>query len=154
LSSEKSRREAVIFVGVQGSGKTSFYRQKFEDTHKRISLDALRTRPREKAMFEQCLLAKESFVVDNTNPLPSDRARYISPAHQAGFRVVAYFFETELRDAIRRNHQRAGKEKVPAAAIVATFRKLQRPSPAEGFDAIYTVKISPQGAFVVSESMT
>jgi predicted kinase len=152
-SAEQPQMEAVIFVGVQGSGKTSFYREKFADTHTRISLDVLKTRPREKAILADCLATKRSFVVDNTNPLPTDRARYIGPAREARFRVVAYLFETELRDAIKRNNQRSGKEKIPAGAIVATFRKLRPPSLQEGFNAIYKVTISPQGAFVVTDNM-
>jgi predicted kinase len=86
--------EAVIFVGIQGSGKSSFYRQQFFDTHVRISLDVLRTRHREQLLFAACLAAKQPFVVDNTNPLLRDRARYIEPARKAGFRVVAYFFDS------------------------------------------------------------
>jgi hypothetical protein len=66
--------------------------------------------------------------------------------------VVAYFFETSLRDAIRRNNQRAGKQKIPAPAIAGTLRKLQPPTLEEGFDAIYKVTISPEGVFLVNET--
>jgi predicted kinase len=142
--------EAVIFVGVQGSGKSTFYREKFFDTHVRINLDMLRTRQREQFLFTACLNAQQPFVVDNTNPLPRDRERYIGPARSAGFRVVAYFFDTPLKDAIRRNNQRAGKQKVPVAAIAATLRKLQPPTLAEGFNALFRVTLSPEGAFVVN----
>jgi predicted kinase len=135
------RMEAVIFVGAQGSGKTTFYKERFFETHVRISLDMLRTRRREHLLVEACLEAKQPFVIDNTNPLAADRARYISPARAAGFRVLAYFFETELRDAIRRNNQRSGEKKVPVAGVASTFRKLQRPAFAEGFDEIYAVTI-------------
>src|SRR5256885_4972695 len=127
--------EAVIFVGVQGSGKTSFYRQKFFDTHVSINLDMLRTRPREQLLFTACLAAKQPFVIDNTNPLPSDRARYIPACRENGFRVVAYFFDTSLPDALRRNNQRSGKQKIPVPAVAATHRKLQPPALEEGFDA-------------------
>jgi predicted kinase len=144
--------EAVIFVGVQGSGKSTFYRERLVDTHVRINLDMLRTRHREQLLLAACLTGKQPFVIDNTNPLPSDRARYIGPARDAGFRVVAYFFETSLRDAIRRNNERAGKQKVPVPAIAGTIRKLQAPTMEEGFDAIYNVTISPEGTFVVSEA--
>src|SRR5690348_16523083 len=99
--------EAVIFVGVQGSGKSTFYRERFFDTHVRINLDMLRTRHREQLLLAACLAAKQPFVIDNTNPLPADRARYIGAAREAGFRVIVYFFETSLQDAIRRNKQRA-----------------------------------------------
>jgi predicted kinase len=139
--------EAVIFVGVQGAGKTTFYRERFFDSHLRISLDMLRTRRRERLIFEACLAAQQSFVIDNTNPLPVDRARYVAPARAAGFRVIAYFFQVELRDAIRRNNQRLLKKKVPAAAIAGTFKKLQHPTLVEGFDEVHAVTIGPSGEF-------
>jgi predicted kinase len=142
--------EAVIFVGVQGSGKTTFYRERFSETHVRISLDMLRTRRREQLLLEACLHGKQSFVIDNTNPLPVDRARYVEPARAAGFQIAAYFFETSLQDAIRRNNQRSGKAKIPVAAVAGTFRKLQPPGATEGFDAIYVVTISEQGSFNVT----
>ena len=143
--------EAIIFVGVQGSGKTTFYRERFFDTHVRISLDMLRTRHREQLLFAACLAAQQSLVIDNTNPLPGDRARYIGPARNAGFRVVAYFFETSLADAIRRNKQRVGKHRIPMPAVAGTFRKMQAPAPAEGFDEVYTVTVTSEGAFIVNK---
>lgn len=146
--------EAVIFVGVQGSGKTTFYKERFGDTHVRISLDMLRTRRREQLLLDACLRAKQSFVIDNTNPLPSDRARYIGPARAADFQVAAYYFETSLQDAIRRNNQRVGKKKIPVAAVAGTFKKMQPPTLAEGFDALYVITISSEASFVVAEPRT
>ena len=143
--------EAVIFVGVQGSGKSTFYRERFFDTHVHISLDMLKTRHREQLLLAACLAAKQPFVIDNTNPFPSDRARYIGAAREAGFRVVAYFFDTTLRDAIQRNNQRSGKQKIPVPAIAGAFRKLQIPRSEEGFDDIYSVTVTPEGGFVVSK---
>lgn len=137
--------DALIFVGVQGSGKTSFYRERFFETHVRINLDMLRTRTREKLLLAACLEGQQSFVVDNTNPLPEDRARYVLPARAAGFRVVAYYFETSLEDAVRRNHLRSGKQKVPVPAVAATLRKLQPPSIAEGFSIVHTVTLGEAG---------
>lgn len=144
--------EAVIFVGVQGSGKSTFYRDRFFDTHVRINLDMLRTRHREQLLLAACLAGKQAFVLDNTNPLPSDRARYIGPAREAGFRVVAYFFETSLADAIRRNKERAGKQRIPVPAIAGTLRKLQPPTVEEGLDEVYKVTIPREGGFVVSKA--
>ena len=146
--------EAVIFVGVQGSGKTSFYRERFFESHVRISLDMLRTRQREQLLLVACLQGRQAFVIDNTNPLPSDRARYIAPARAAGFRVVVYFFETSLRDAIRRNNQRGGKKKVAVPGVAATFHKLQVPTQEENIDAVYVVRISQENRFVVTTEFT
>lgn len=142
--------EAVIFIGVQGSGKSTFYRQRFSDTHLRINLDMLRTRHREHLIFEACLAAKQPFVVDNTNPTPADRARYIAPARAAGFRVIAYWFVTPLGEALRRNNLRKAKQKIPAVAVAGTFKKIQPPSLDEGCDEIHTAELTPQDSFVVS----
>jgi predicted kinase len=144
--------EAVIFIGIQGSGKSSFFRERFFDSHVRINLDMLRTRRREELLVAACLEAGQSFVIDNTNPLPSDRARYVERARAKGFRTVAYFFESSLREAMQRNNLRAGKQKVPAPAVAAAFKKLVPPSVDEGFDEIYTVKLIADGGFVVAKN--
>ncbi|HEY6467451.1 MAG TPA: AAA family ATPase [Candidatus Acidoferrales bacterium] len=146
--------ETVIFVGVQGSGKTTFYQERFADTHVRISLDVLRTRRREQLLFEACLQGRQPFVIDNTNPLALDRAKYVESARAAGFHVAAYYFETSLRDAIRRNNRRTGKKKIPVPGVAGTFGKIQRPTLAERFDALYVVTISPEGSFVVTTEST
>jgi predicted kinase len=112
----------------------------------------LRTRRREQLLFAACLDAKQSFVIDNTNPSPEDRSRYIQPARLAGFRVAAYFFDTTLPAALHRNKQRPGKQNIPLPGIHRTFSKLQPPLLSEGFDAVYTVGISTNNDFVVSNS--
>lgn len=69
--------EMILFIGGQAAGKSTFYQQHFRDTHVRINLDMLRTRHREAILLEACLRMKQPFVVDNTNPTPEDRQRYI-----------------------------------------------------------------------------
>lgn len=142
--------EAILFIGIQGAGKSTFCKERFFDTHVRINLDMLRTRRREEILLNACLQSGQPLVVDNTNPLPADRSRYLGPARAAGFRTMAYFFNTALRDAMRRNNLRPGKQKIPAPAVAATFKKLVPPTAAEGFDEIYTVELTPDRGFVVS----
>jgi predicted kinase len=144
--------EAIIFIGVQGAGKSTFFRERFFDRHVRINLDMLRTRSREEALMKACLQSGQSFVVDNTNPLPEDRQRYLEPARAAGFRTSAYFFPVSLRDAMQRNNLRTGKKKVPAPAVGATFKKIVPPSVEEGFDEIYAVEVTADQGFVVSKT--
>jgi predicted kinase len=67
--------EAIILSGIQGAGKSTLCRERYWDSHIRISYEMLRTRHREKVLLEACLFAKQSFVVDATNPTPADRAR-------------------------------------------------------------------------------
>jgi predicted kinase len=137
--------EAVIFVGIQASGKSSFYRERFFRTHVRLSLDMLRTRHRERLLFQACLEAKQSFVIDNTNPRAADRARYVGPARAAGFRVVGYYFQSALGAALARNASRSLAERVPPRGVAGTFKALEIPTLAEGFDALYYVALAPDG---------
>ncbi|HWM11053.1 MAG TPA: hypothetical protein VNO82_16980, partial [Solirubrobacteraceae bacterium] len=80
--------EAIVLCGVQGSGKTTLYRDRFLATHEHVSLDVLRSRAREAALVAECLEQCRPFVVDNTNPTPAERARYVEPARAAGFKVI------------------------------------------------------------------
>ena len=141
--------EAVILVGIQASGKSTFYQQRFFDTHVRISRDLLRTRSRERTLLQACLESRQPFVVDNTNVTAEERARYIQAARAAGYRVVGYFFRTETRAAIARNRLRQGKAVIPIPGILGTYKKLEEPRLEEGFDELYTVTISPANEFIV-----
>jgi predicted kinase len=141
--------EAVIFVGIQASGKSSFYRERFFLNHVQISLDLLRTRHRERSLLVWCLDHQQPFVVDNTNPTIAERALYIAPAKAAGFRVVGYFFESDVPSSIRRNEGRSGAARVPPAAIGDTKRRLEPPALAEGFDILHFVRIGDDGRFVI-----
>ena len=141
--------EAVIFIGIQGSGKSTFYRERFFTTHLRINLDMLKTRHRETILLEAALRAKQPFVVDNTNPTPEERARYIAPAKAAGFRVVGYYFQSKIEDCRRRNEQRPAREVIPMPGLLGAYHRLSLPTPAEGFDRLEYVRIAPEGGFIV-----
>ena len=139
--------EAVVLCGVQGSGKTTLYRDRFLDTHVRVSMDLLRTRAREAAFLKLCLDSGQRFVVDNTNPTPADRRRYVEPARAAGFRVVGYMVEVDGALALARNAQRSGRARVPVSGVVGTERRLQRPTPEEGFDELWHATAGPDGGW-------
>ena len=145
--------QAVIFIGAQASGKSTFFKERFFDTHVRINLDMLRTRHREKVLLDACLAAKQSFVVDNTNPTPADRQRYIVPAKQAGFEVVGYFFEAKIEALLQRNRQREGSQRIPVGGVWRTYNVLQTPTFAEGFDKLYFVRVGAHGQFEVEEQL-
>jgi predicted kinase len=142
--------EAVVFVGIQAAGKSTFYAERFFRTHVRLNLDMLRTRHREALLLRACLEAQQSFVVDNTNPTATDRARYVGPARAAGFRVVGYFFETTAGDALRRNAGRPAPQRVPPMGLFGTLKALQPPTFAEGFDALYRVTLDETRGFVIA----
>ena len=60
--------ECVIFIGLQASGKSSFCIEYFSTTHIRLNMDMLNTRYRENILLNACANAKQSVVIDNTNP--------------------------------------------------------------------------------------
>ncbi len=95
--------EAVIFAGLQGAGKSTFYQERFFATHLCISLDMLKTRHRERRFLQTCLETRQPFVVDNTNPTRAERQVYIEAARQAGFRVIGYYFQSKIEGCKRRN---------------------------------------------------
>ena len=63
---------------------------------------------------------------------------------------MAYYFETAVSDAVARNRQRTGTARVPDVAIHVAARRLQPPSAAEGFDALFQVRLRPDGGFEVT----
>jgi predicted kinase len=141
--------EAVVLCGLQGSGKTTLYRDRFLDTHVRVSMDLLRTRAREAAFMKLCLESGQRFVVDNTNPTPADRRRYVQPAGAAGFRVIGYLVEVDRQLALARNAQRSGRARIPVSGMVGTERRLQRPTLEEGFDELWHATAAPDGGWRV-----
>ncbi len=133
-------KTVVIMMGIQGSGKSTFYKTYLEKEYIRVNLDTLKTRGKERLLIEECVAVGRNYAIDNTNPTRADRERYIPYAKENGYRVVGYFMESKLSPCIARNNLRAGAERIPATAIAATSNKLEMPSYSEGFDELYFVK--------------
>ncbi|MEO1654413.1 MAG: AAA family ATPase [Bacteroidota bacterium] len=137
--------EAIIFIGIQATGKSSFYQVHFFNSHVRISLDLLNTRNKESRFLETCFQTHSAFVVDNTNPEKEQRQRYIQQARAQHYRVIGYYFQSQLEEALRRNEKRTGKAKIPEPGIRACYHRLEIPSYQEGFDRLYYVKMQDSG---------
>jgi hypothetical protein len=73
----------------------------------------------------------------------------IAAAQRQGARIVGYFFDCPVRDCLARNRQREGRERIPEAGILASAKRLVRPSLDEGFDELYTVRVLPELSFEV-----
>lgn len=142
--------QAIIFIGIQATGKSSFYRQHFFNTHVRISMDLLKTRNRENRFLEACFATSARFVVDNTNPTIEERAKYIQLAKENSYEVIGYFFKSDVREALVRNKTREGKELIPEKGVFGCKKRLMAPTLTEGFDELYYVQIK-QNTFDVRE---
>jgi predicted kinase len=133
--------EAVILIGLQASGKTTFYRERFFHTHVRISLDLLKTRHRELRLMQVCLDTQQPFVIDNTNSTKEERRRYIEAANSARFRTVGYYLQSNVEQCKARNEGRCEKQQVPLVGLLGTYKRLELPNFNEGFDELYYVRI-------------
>jgi len=145
--------ELVIFIGLQASGKSTFFRTYFATTHEQVSKDLMRNNKnrarRQAQLIEAALQAGRSVVVDNTNPTIEDRASLIQLSKTYGAQIIGYYFESHVSLCRKRNQQRVGKDQVPDVAIYSTIKKLVRPTYAEGFHQLFYVYIASQSAFEV-----
>ncbi|RYY19011.1 MAG: hypothetical protein EOO36_06795 [Cytophagaceae bacterium] len=57
--------QLVLFCGIQATGKSTFYQQRFFHSHLRLSLDLLRTRHREQRLLQVCLETQMRCVIDS-----------------------------------------------------------------------------------------
>lgn len=134
--------EVIVMIGIPGSGKTTFCKTRFFPGKVYISLDQLRSRKVEDELFSFCLRNKISCVIDNTNVNAVERRRYIPRARAAGARVVGYCFPPDYEACMERNAKRLGRARVPEVGMRERSRSYRAPSFAEGFDALYGVRIS------------
>ena len=144
----------VLFIGIQGSGKSSFYKERFYSTHVRINRDMLKTKNREQRLAQTCFDIRQPFVLDNTSVTRAERAPFIAAARAAGFKVVGYFFPATTREAIGRNAKRTGAAKIPVVGILGTYNRLEEPTLAEGFDELFIARMNEKGEFSVESKAT
>jgi len=143
--------QAVIFIGLQASGKSTFYKQHFFHTHMRINLDMLKRRSREDSFIQTSLNTQQAFVIDNTNLTKASRFHYIQQAKLTDFQVVGYYFRADVDRSLHWNHQRGGKAKVPDKAILGSYKKLELPSYTEGFDELFYVSVDDNQQFIIED---
>jgi predicted kinase len=147
--------ELVIFVGLQASGKSTFFRERLAPTHEHVSKDLFRNNKnrnrRQAQLIEDALEAGRSVVVDNTNPTPEDRRALIGLGGEYGAKIVGYYFDASVRACLLRNAGRKGKVRVPDVAIFATAKRLVPPAHSEGFDGLFRVRVADDSTFEVGE---
>ncbi|TMC15756.1 MAG: ATP-binding protein, partial [Chloroflexi bacterium] len=83
--------ELIIFIGLQASGKSTFFHSHFAATDEYVSKDVLRNnkRPnrRQMQLIESAFEAGHSVVVDNTNPTVEARKPLIDLGKIYGARI-------------------------------------------------------------------
>ncbi|MEU9560076.1 ATP-binding protein [Streptomyces fumanus] len=151
--------ELTVLVGLQAAGKSTFAGERFSGRWVRVSKDRFPRSARHKQARQmrevgRALAEGRPVVVDNTNPSPQEWDPLVAAGHAYGARVVAYWFPPDLAGSLRRNAARAGRDRVPEIGVRATLRRLRRPAPADGFDAVYEVAFDGRGGFTVREVLS
>ncbi|MFI7610567.1 AAA family ATPase [Nonomuraea terrae] len=147
--------EVAVLVGLQASGKSTFYRRRMAETHVHVSKDAFpnarHRQRRQLRLVAEALEQGRDVAVDNTNPSPEEWSPLVVLAKERGARVVAYWFPPDLPASLARNLLRLGRSRVPEVGVRATFRRLRRPRRSDGFDAVRTVTFDGSGGFTVTD---
>ncbi len=138
---------AVIFTGLQGTGKTEFYERYFSEAYTRIALSELQTRKNEKALINECIRTHESYVIDGGNLTREDRCRYFDAAREAGYRIVGYYFPYTAEDP--QVHSSLASDKNALRRHKKAQSKLEPPQYGEGYDELYTVTLQKGGDYEV-----
>jgi predicted kinase len=141
--------ELVVFVGLQASGKSTFYASRYRATHVHVSKDlfgrARHKHEKQMRLVTEAIRSGRSVVVDNTNPRKADRAELVALAREHGARPIAVSFTASVGECLQRNATREGKARVPAVAIYTTAKKLEPLSRDEGFDEVLEVRLGDAG---------
>ncbi|MBA8976348.1 MULTISPECIES: AAA family ATPase [Streptomyces] len=151
---ETAAPDVAVLVGLQASGKSTFYEQCLAGRYAPVGKDrmprsARRKQDRQMRLVHEALGAGRSVAVDNTNPSPEEWRPLVAAAHACGATVTAYWFPPDLPGSLERNALREGRHRVPDIGLRATVRRLRRPTRADGFDAVHEVRFDGRGGFLV-----
>jgi predicted kinase len=145
--------EVIIFIGLQATGKSTFYRQYFATTHELISKDLMSRRGKESRQVQAidiALAASKSIVIDNTNPREIDRTNIINQSRNYQVKIIGYYFASKVNESLERNRKRTGKALVPDVGIFSTAKLLVKPEYTEGFDELFYVQIGTEAEFIIT----
>jgi predicted kinase len=146
--------DLAVLVGLQASGKSTFYERCLSDRYALVSKDlfprgARNRQQRQMRLVAEHLAAGRPVAVDNTNPSPEEWGPLVEVAHAHGATATAYWFPPDVTGSLRRNAAREGRERVPDVGVLATLKRLREPTAADGFDAVREVRFDGRGAFEV-----
>lgn len=118
----KKQKELVVFVGMPGSWKSSYYYTHLAD-HVHIEQDKLKTRKKVLNILDNTLLTGKSIVIDSTNPKQENRLEYYNKAIEHGYSIKVLYF---LRNGTGFNKLR--ENPVPDIVYHIYFKNLNPPT--------------------------
>lgn len=130
--------EVIILIGLQASGKSTFFRAKFKDSHTIISNDLLK-RNGEWDLINSCLETNKDMVIDNTNYSIEKRKAYIDKVKPHHYKIIGYYFKMNFARSIKWNKEREKSKIIPYKGIYMIYKKMEIPTLSEGYDELYSI---------------
>lgn len=87
----QKEKELVIFVGMAGSGKSTYYFKYLQD-HIHLEQDRLGSHAKVIRSLDNALLTVKSIVIDATNPKQENRMEYYEKALKHGYIIKVLYF--------------------------------------------------------------
>jgi len=86
-----AEKELVIFVGMPGSGKSTYYNKYLKD-HTHIEQDKIGSRTKMLKELNKAFKTGNSIVIDSTNPKQEDREEYYIEANKHNYNIKVLYF--------------------------------------------------------------
>uniref|UniRef100_A0A8C1VAX5 Polynucleotide kinase 3'-phosphatase n=1 Tax=Cyprinus carpio TaxID=7962 RepID=A0A8C1VAX5_CYPCA len=143
-----TKQEVIVAVGFPGSGKSTFFQTHIiPQGYAYVNRDILGSWQQCVSACERALKEGRSVAVDNTNPDPESRKRYVSQS--AGVPCRCFNFTASLGQA---KHNNRFREMVPSSVkhvpvndmVIHSYKKkFVEPSLSEGFSEILQINFVP-----------
>ena len=118
-------KNMVVFVGMSGSGKTTYYKRHLEPLqYVHANQDTLKTKARVLKFVKKAIVDQKSIVIDATNPSQEKRQIWYDLAKENDYSVTLIYF---IKDGRGWNELR--EKRVPAIVYHIYFKHLVPPTP-------------------------
>lgn len=148
----------IMMIGAPGSGKSTYVSNNLKDGQIWISRDAIRySMVKENEDYfskenevintfiqsiNKCLSPKSSYthiIADATHLSPKSRGVVLNQITEHYDELIGVYFDIPLEVVQKRNAQRQGRERVPAAIVANMYRSMRIPTRDEGFTSVFII---------------
>nr|QBK84779.1 MAG: polynucleotide kinase 3 phosphatase [Pithovirus LCDPAC01] len=132
-----TKKSMVIFVGMPGTGKTSYYNNYLKELkYVHVNQDILKTKRKVIKTAKRALEEKSNVVIDRTNPKQSDREIFYEMAKEHNYTITVMYF---VGNGSSFNDLR--ENPVPRIAYSMYFKYLIEPTPSNTPGTLYQLVI-------------